>query len=85
MLGLVLSGQQRSPGIPGLLEAVYHHCFCWELPHADTSFRDGGGGLSGLNWRGRCGWRWPVQRRARRGPRSAQRELKHGLRPPQRA
>jgi hypothetical protein len=23
---------------PGLLEAVYHHCLCWELRHANLEF-----------------------------------------------
>jgi GxxExxY protein len=24
---------------PGLLEAVYHHCLCWELQHASLEFQ----------------------------------------------
>jgi GxxExxY protein len=24
---------------PGLLEAVYHHCLCWELQHANLEFQ----------------------------------------------
>jgi GxxExxY protein len=37
IIGLAIK-VHRKPG-PGLLEAVYHHCLCWELQHANLEFQ----------------------------------------------
>ena len=57
IIGLAIAKTLRALG-PGLLETAIA---LPETRRADTSTRDGGGELSGLNWRGRCGW--PIQRR----------------------